>query len=114
MSGAARLRALLLALLFGAGNVGLPAADALLDHASGGAHGGARVHLEAAGGCRNHADHCPLGRLLSTFRAQGRAGQSLRIPAAHGPIGPRLDATSALPRSSRVPPPSRGPPGSTR
>ncbi len=114
MGHAARLRALLLALLFVAGNVGLPAADALLDHASGIAHGGARVHLEAAGGCRSHADHCPLGRLLSTFRAQGRAGHVLPRPAARGSFGSRLDAASGAPRTSRVPPPSRGPPGSTR
>ena len=114
MTIAARLRALLLALLVVAGNVGLPAADALLDHAGAAPHGGARVHFESAGGCRSHADHCPLGRLLSAPWAQARAGHTLPLPSAGELASGRLSATAGAPRTTRVPPPSRGPPGPTR
>ena len=78
-----RLRALLLATLYVAGGLGLPAADALLDHPTGAGSAVPRTHVESTTGCREHADHCPLGNLLSTFRVQ--AGTSVLALAQQTP-----------------------------
>jgi hypothetical protein len=60
-----RLQACFLALVFFAGNLGLPEADVLLDHGLGSVVDRPQVHIEGTGGCADHADHCPLGRLLA-------------------------------------------------
>jgi hypothetical protein len=107
-----RLRSLLLALLFAAGNFGLPAADVLLDHGLGARHRIPQVHIEQRGGCHDPVEHCVLSRLLSELRLgspttaavllQARATTAaLPVPGAH--IAPSLPST---PHRSRAPPPS--------
>jgi hypothetical protein len=63
------LKALLLAAIFLAGNLVLPGADVLLGHRLG-QENETRVHLEPLGGCRNHAEHCVLPRLLNDLGQQ--------------------------------------------
>lgn len=78
-----RLQASLLALIFIAGSLGLPEADAILDHQPGRTLRHGRVHLESTSGCREHADHCALGRLLTEGRDVAPATTVLAVaPAA--------------------------------
>jgi hypothetical protein len=81
-----RLSGLLLAAVVAAANLGLPAADALLDHQVGGSSQSAKAHLEGLNGCREHPDHCPLGRMLGAVRLQAPAGSAAPYaPAVHHP-----------------------------
>lgn len=85
----ARLAGLLLAAVFAAANLGLPAADALLDHRVGSPSQSTQSHFEGLNGCREHVDHCPLGRMLGAVRLQtpGKSPAPF-APAAHRPFVP--------------------------
>lgn len=109
-----RLRALVLATLYLAGGLGLPSADALLDHPFGAGSAVPRSHVEGTAGCREHADHCPLGNLLSTIRVQ--AGTAVAPPSRQLTDSPRVVAPrrAPTPRPPLHTPPSRAPPGSAR
>jgi hypothetical protein len=106
-----RLRGLLLAILFAAGNLGLPVADVLLDHGLGARHPDPRPHYETPGGCHDRSEHCILGRLLGELRLQSPATGAIRLAATHGsdaavPAAPGLHSTSPAPANrSRAPPP---------
>lgn len=81
-----RLSGLLLAAVVAAANLGLPAADALLDHQIGGSGQSAKAHLEGLTGCREHLDHCPLGRMLGAVRLQAPSESAAPFaPAVHPP-----------------------------
>lgn len=105
-----RLQASLLALIFIAGSLGLPEADALLDHPPGTAGRYGQVHLEGANGCREHADHCALGRLLTEGRDMAPAAPALGLAAATAlslaapRAMPLLSARCSSPYDSRAPP----------
>jgi len=104
-----RVRAwLLLALFLGAGT-SLPSADALLDHLHPDPSAG-RVHVEPAGGCLAHSDHCTLGRTPPGSRAVASIAFVVRV-------GQDDLAGTALPKSADIRdagpallPPSRAPP----
>lgn len=105
-----RLQALLLATIFVSGSFGLPEADVLLDHGIDRGAARTQIHIEDAGGCADHSDHCVLGRLLADLRdlapAEGPqrpidpAGQSARYRVAYRLIPKR----PALSYRSRAPP----------
>ncbi|HEX7336135.1 MAG TPA: hypothetical protein VF252_02910 [Gemmatimonadales bacterium] len=57
-----RVKSLLLLLVFLAAGTSLPSLDSLLFHGEAGASQRGRIHLEPAGGCLDHAEHCVLGR----------------------------------------------------
>ena len=57
-----RVKALLLLLVFLAAGTSLPSLDSLLFHANAGESQRGRIHVEPAGGCLDHAEHCVLGR----------------------------------------------------
>jgi hypothetical protein len=81
-----RLSGLLLAAVVAAANLGLPAADALLDHQISGSSQSAKAHLESLNGCWKHPDHCPLGRMLGAVLLQAPAGSTAPLtPALHRP-----------------------------
>jgi hypothetical protein len=84
------VRALVLALVFVAGNFGLPATDILLDHGLDGPHFVARVHFESRGGHSDHEGHCALARIIGELRLQAPA-----------PAGPRLFHAGAARSHSR-------------
>jgi hypothetical protein len=104
-----RLRALLLVTLFVTGNFGLPATDILLEHSLG-PHPASQVHLEPAGGCRNHAEHCVLSRLLNDLGQQSPSSAVAgTFTVAEAPRPRSADLWSAPPRTptnhhSRAPP----------
>jgi hypothetical protein len=107
----ARWRALLLAVLVTAGNLGLPVTDALLDHGLGATHAPARPHYETSGGCHDRAEHCMLGRLLGELRLQSPVQAATRFfdALALAGVAPHqadhaVGRTARLPRS-RAPPP---------
>jgi hypothetical protein len=64
----ARLRALLLLALFLSAGTSLPSLDALFFHLHPDPAAG-RIHIEPAGGCTAHAEHCTLGRAPAGSRA---------------------------------------------
>lgn len=75
----------LLAAVFAAANLGLPAADVLLDHRLDGSAQAAQAHLEGRNGCREHTDHCPLSRILGAVRLQAPAASALELAPAADP-----------------------------
>jgi hypothetical protein len=107
-----KLRALLLATIFVAGNLVLPEVDIFLDHGLGTPRAEQAVHLERPGGCRDHAEHCVLGRLLSELRLQApECGAALLRLEACAPTLLRFDsrvASDTTPSTYR----SRAPPAS--
>ncbi len=107
---AVRLQASLLALIFIAGSLGLPEADAILDHQPGTAARQGQVHLEGANGCREHADHCALGRLLTEGRDMAPAAPALAPAAAATPSLATPGAAALRSRARPSPYDSRAPP----
>ena len=109
MTVAVRLRAWLLLALFLSAGTSLPSPDALFFHLHPDPAAG-RVHVEPAGGCTAHADHCTLGRTPPGSRALApaafvvRLGWSDRPRAARIPAAPPLDARTFLLPPSRAPP----------
>lgn len=100
----------MLAVMFAMANLGLPAADVILDHRLGSPVRTAHYHLEDRNGCREHTGHCALGRMLGAVRLQGLAASVAQIPPANSAAVPSTTDEStirpALPRSNR----SRAPP----
>jgi hypothetical protein len=106
---AARARAWLLLALFLCAGTSLPSLDALLYHQRADPMAG-RVHIEPAGGCTSHADHCTLGRTPPGSRAVlplvvvARLAPNLHVVRGLLPPAPVLVGRGAsLPRS-RAPP----------
>jgi hypothetical protein len=106
---AARVRAWLLLALFLCAGTSLPSLDALLYHQRADPMAG-RVHVEPAGGCTSHSDHCTLGRTPPGSRAVmplilvARLATDLRVAPTLLPPAPGLSPRAAsLPRS-RAPP----------
>jgi hypothetical protein len=105
----ARRRAWLLLALFLSAGTSLPSLDALFFHLHPDPAAG-RVHVEPAGGCTAHAEHCTLGRApagsraLASFAVVTRFAPRLSPSARPTPPAPALDArASTLPRP-RAPP----------
>ena len=69
-----------------------------------------RVHVEPAGGCTAHADHCTLGRTSPGSRAVAPLVVAIRLAAhvqsapARRPPVPALEARVAFLPPSRAPP----------
>jgi hypothetical protein len=57
-----RVRASVLLAVFLSAGTSLPSVDGLLFHQDGSEPGRAQTHVEPAGGCLDHANHCVLGR----------------------------------------------------
>ncbi len=74
------LRTLFLATIFVVGNLVLPQVDIFLDHGLGAPQNAHRVHLERPGGCRDHAEHCVLSRLLGNLDGQAPAHRTTAAP----------------------------------
>jgi hypothetical protein len=99
---------LLLAVFFGAGT-SLPGLDALLFHWHV-ADQHAAAHVEPAGGCSAHAEHCTLGRTPPGSRAFGVLAAALRLLPARGPDVHRLPGQFPPGTSTPSLPHSRAPP----
>jgi hypothetical protein len=105
----ARVRAWLLLALFLSAGTSLPSPDALLHHLHPDPFAG-RVHVEPAGGCTAHADHCTLGRTPPGSRAAApvpfvaHLARDDRADAILLPPAPHLGARANLLPASRAPP----------
>jgi hypothetical protein len=88
-----RAAALLLALVFVTGTLGLPGADALAYHQPGADRGLAQPHFEPAGTSCGHADRCILGA----------TAPAPRLPS---PIGVLDRPTAVLVLDGFLPPPA--------
>ena len=64
-----RVRSLLLLLVFLAAGTSLPSLDSLLFHGEAAEWQRSRIHVEPAGGCLDHAEHCVLGRTAAGANA---------------------------------------------
>jgi hypothetical protein len=105
-----RARAWLLLTLFLGAGTSLPSPDALLFHWRVDPTAG-RIHVEPAGGCTAHGDHCTLGRTPPGSRAAAPLAivvrsipdhrQSLRrLPPA--PVHAARVASPSLPRAPPI------------
>ena len=98
-----RLRALLLLALFLGAGSSLPSLDAVLYHMHGTERFAGDTHLDPAGGCGGHADHCTLGRTSPGSRSVQpwtvvvRSGPA---PGARPPRARRVRARSLSPRGT--------------
>jgi hypothetical protein len=77
---------LLLAVFLSAGTT-LPSLDGLLFH-SGGESGRAQIHIEPAGGCLDHAEHCVLGRTAPGAAALSTSAAEIRVAPPSPPANP--------------------------
>src|SRR5688500_7977250 len=76
-----RAKALLLLALFLSAGTSLPSLDALAFHHDGSGER-SRTHVEPAGGCLSHADHCSLGRGATGTGSALTISRELRLPHA--------------------------------
>jgi hypothetical protein len=104
-----RARAWLLLTLFLGAGTSLPSPDALLFHWRVDPTAG-RIHVEPAGGCTAHGDHCTLGRTPPGSRAVAplaivaRHTPDLRQASRQLPPAPAFTARVASPSLPRAPP----------
>ena len=106
----ARLKAFLLLAVFLTAGTSLPSLDVLAFHTQHSESQRSRPHVEPAGGCANHGDHCTLGRTASGSEALATLGDRVRYEPVTQPDNqqsPHLQPTcaepGALPRT-RAPP----------
>ena len=108
-TGRLRLRALLLLGVFLGAGTTLPSLDALMHHWGRSAPRAER-HLEPAGGCVGHAEHCNLGRTapgtgaVQTMAAAVRIEPSARPQRFPTPAIPLIAAYRGATTLSRAPP----------
>jgi hypothetical protein len=106
----ARLNALLLLAVFLVSGTSLPSADALIYHGVEAEAGKWQSHLEPAGGCLNHAEHCGLGRTAPGSGSMVVIGSALRVKPPQETARPATPAPPESNSASAVTPPSRAPP----
>jgi hypothetical protein len=104
-----RLSAILLLVVFLGAGSSLPSLDALLYHEHGPDRMAGLAHVEPAGGCTSHAEHCTLGLTApgsSAWRAPFLPAPIRTAERAEPtPTSERLSAHRTAPRpSSRAPP----------
>ena len=81
-----RPRAFLLLALFLSAGSSLPSLDALFYHNRPGELAGSPAHIEPAGGCLNHAEHCSLGRTAPGSGAVGTAAAEPPVASLSPPV----------------------------
>jgi hypothetical protein len=102
-----RLKAFLLLAVFLSAGTTLPSLDGLLLH--DGEPGRAQTHVEPAGGCLDHAQHCAVGRTAAGNGALAASTTEVRAAAATPPADSHftlsvLDSGIAGAPNSRAPP----------
>jgi hypothetical protein len=104
-----RVKAFLLLAVFLSAGTSLPGPDALVYH-----HGTAELdrsssHIEPAGGCLDHAEHCVLGRTATGSGADAASVAVVTVAPASRPAQP-LTAHSLFSADPAGTPNSRAPP----
>lgn len=105
-----RAKAFLLLAVFLSAGTSLPSLDALVYHHSDTQIDRSQSHVEPAGGCLSHSDHCSLGRSASGSSAVAALSGVTRLEPVSSP--PRPCASRAVPacaNRSAIPQP-RAPP----
>ena len=105
-----QVRAILLLAVFLSAGSSLPSLDALVYHSGAGAVPRSQAHVEPAGGCLNHAEHCTLGRTAPGSGAVGTASNPAQVASVYTPSPQPLvtQASSGAPRLTLAQP--RAPP----
>ncbi len=80
-----RAKAILLLAVFLSAGTSLPSLDALLYHNGGMELERSQSHIEPAGGCLSHSDHCSLGRSASGSGAVATLIGVVRLEPVSGP-----------------------------
>jgi hypothetical protein len=109
-SGLLRIRASLLLALFLAAGTSLPSLDALVYHGLSSEAAKSQTHLEPAGGCLNHAEHCGLGRTAPGSGSVVLAGAKPRREPPPSHVRPTRPVPPESSNAAVVTPPSRAPP----
>jgi len=94
-AGLRRLLSVLLLAVFLGGGTTLPGPDALLYHWGEPGAEQTRPHVESAGGCSSHVEHCTLGRTA--------AGDGASLPTALPVRAHQNDRALAQPRPAPAP-----------
>ena len=80
-----QVRAILLLAVFLSAGSSLPSLDALVYHSGVGAVPRSQAHVEPAGGCLNHAEHCILGRTAPGSGAAGTVSNPVVVASVFTP-----------------------------
>jgi hypothetical protein len=107
-----RLRSLLLLALFLGAGTSLPSLDAILYHGHGTERFVGDSHLDPAGGCGGHADHCTLGRTPPGSRSVHPWAVVIRLGVGIRPATVRVPDPPAIVSSRGTLPQPRAPPAS--
>ena len=105
-----RAKALLLLLVFLAAGTSLPSLDSLLFHGDMGASERGRIHVEPAGGCLDHAEHCVLGRTATGAGAIATPVSEITVEPGNGPALQLLPTSLCRSYTRGVIPQPRAPP----
>ncbi|MEP7226483.1 MAG: hypothetical protein ABI785_03905 [Gemmatimonadales bacterium] len=82
-----RLKAFLLLAVFLSAGTSLPSLDAVVYHSA--VHPDrSQIHIEPAGGCLSHADHCGLARTASGSGAVATLHSAIRVQPVTRPAPP--------------------------
>jgi hypothetical protein len=103
-----RARAILLLGVFLLAGSSLPSLDALVYHSGAGELPRSQAHVETAGGCLNHAEHCTLGRTAPGSGAVGTASHPAQVASVYTPSPQPLVTNSGAHRLTLAQP--RAPP----
>lgn len=104
-----RVKASFLLAVFLSAGTSLPSLDGLLFHQNRGEPGRAQTHIEPAGGCLDHAQHCVLGRTATGSGANLTPTTEATVAPASRPALP-VAAQSLLSADPTGLPNSRAPP----
>jgi hypothetical protein len=88
-----RVKASLLLAVFLAAGTSLPSLDAVLYHSQGSDIERWQSHVEPAGGCLNHLEHCTLGRTATGSEAVAHLSGEPRVQPAEPDIPQPLPAS---------------------
>ena len=105
-----RTRAILLLAVFLCAGSSLPSLDALVYHSTGGELSRSQAHVEPAGGCLNHSEHCSLGHTAPGSGAVGVAANTPPVASLSAPIPRPLVTQSLRGTDRRTPTQPRAPP----
>ncbi len=104
-----RVKASFLLAVFLSAGTSLPSLDGLLFHQSGSEPGRAQTHIEPAGGCLDHGQHCVLGRTATGSGADVTPITEATVELASRPVIP-VAAQSLFSADPTGLPNSRAPP----
>lgn len=105
-----QIRAFLLLAVFLAAGTSLPSLDAVLYHSQGSDFERWQSHVEAAGGCLEHSEHCDLGRTAAGSNAVAGLGGPVQAQPIDQHAFRRLPPQPLVAADRGTTPPSRAPP----